>query len=89
MEVALESGESKTIITYNIKNVSVSFNEDDVNKAFQLLEKNLSAPTTDEELIEFLDLIHYTLDINIKMFNKKHVRRECSFMYDSMWRKLV
>ena len=85
-EVALEICETKQVINCIIKEISISFSEYDINKTFNLLEENINAPATDEKLVDFLDLIHYAAKIDKARLNKKHVRREWSFVYDTMFK---
>ena len=88
-EVAMESGESKQIITCTIKIVCISFTDDDLNKTFNLPEENLSALSIDEEVVDFTEFINYAAEIDLAILNKKHVRREFSFMYDTILKVFV
>ena len=83
-EVALKSGETKQLITCIIKTINISFTEDDQNKTFHLPEENLHALTTAEELVDFMDFIHYTAEIDLARLNKNHIIREWSYMYNTM-----
>ena len=83
-EVALESGEIKLRVTCIIKDVTILFSDEYFNKPLKLLEKNLHPVATEQELVEFMELFHYEVDIDLARLNKKYVRREWSFMFDSI-----
>ena len=80
----MESGETRQVVTCSIKIISISFTENDFNKAFTRLEENIFSSATDEALVNFMDLIHYASEIDLSRLNKKHFMREWSFMYDTM-----
>ena len=83
-EVALDSGDSKLRVTCTIKDVSITFSDEDFNQALELLEENLHPVATEQELVEFTKLIHYEANIDLEILNKKHVKKEWSFMFESM-----
>ena len=82
-EVALENGESRQVIICNIKTMAMRITEEDFNQVFKIPE-DVVAPSTDGELVDFMDLIHYSSEIDLARLNKKFVRREWSFLYDTM-----
>ena len=58
--------------------------DEDFNKTFKLPKENVVPPAIDEELVDSMDLIHYASKIDLARLNKKYVRREWSFLYDTM-----
>ena len=81
-EVALEIAETKFMVTCTIKNVIIISSDEDFNKSLELPEENLYHVAIEQELVEFMELIHYEVDIDLAILNKKHVIREWSFIFD-------
>ena len=60
------------------------FGEREINQTFDLKTENHDAVTTDDQMVEFLEFIHYAAAIDMGKLNKKNVRREWSFLFDAL-----
>ena len=87
-EIALESSESRQVIICNIKSIAMRIAEEDFNQTFKIPEE-VVAPSTYEELMDFMDLIHYLSEIDLARLNKKFVRKEWRTLYDTMLKVFV
>ncbi|KAL8088154.1 hypothetical protein AgCh_038070 [Apium graveolens] len=82
--VVHENQATPIVINCTIKGQQVEILEDDVNKALGIpTDKLVEAPTQDE-LCEFMEFINYSERINLVNMNKKYLRREWSFLFDSV-----
>ena len=81
---ALDDGSTKIEINCTIGERAFSFCTEEINKALNLPTTEFNAEATDEEMVEFLDFIHYEDTINLGKLNKKNVRREWSFLFDAL-----
>lgn len=86
--IALVDWVTKPVINYKIKDVVIGFDASDINKALELLE-DFAEEATNAQLTEFADFINYADTIDLVKINKKHVRKEWSFVYDTVLRVLV
>ncbi|MGI4673430.1 hypothetical protein ACR2XN_28605 [Klebsiella pneumoniae] len=85
-EIALDNGETKIMVTCAIGGTSVSFDEMDVNKALGLAYENFDKEASEEQLRDFLEFIHYSSTLELGKINKKFIRKEWSFVYDTIIR---
>ncbi|XP_074359054.1 uncharacterized protein LOC141698283 [Apium graveolens] len=74
------------VVTCSIGGQSVEFNEQDVNAALGFLTVNLVDVPTQDELAEFMDFINYGGRINLASLNRTNLRKEWSFVFDSIVR---
>ena len=81
---ALDDGSTKIEINCSIGEKAFSFGADEINRALNLPTAEFNAEATYEEMVEFLDFIHYEDTINLGKLNKKNVRREWSFLFDAL-----
>ncbi|KAK1370292.1 hypothetical protein POM88_036384 [Heracleum sosnowskyi] len=80
-DIALGDGKTKLLITCEIKRTHIIFYATDVNKALQITEmddteEHFDREATDDELIMFLDFIHYTTTIDVGHIFKKNIKKE-------------
>ncbi|KAL8155708.1 hypothetical protein AgCh_000928 [Apium graveolens] len=62
------------------------FNDQDVNRALGLPTENLVEVPTPDELTEFMNFINYGGRINLSSLNRTNLRKEWSFIFDSVVR---
>ena len=81
-----EDGTTNQVVSCTIKTVSITFNSADVNKALGLPNEGLVSPLSDDEIRTFLTFTNYNDKVDLARLNKKHLRREWSFMFDTIIR---
>ena len=74
------------VVNCSIQGQKVEFTENDVNLALGIPTDNLTEVPTQQELAEFIEFINYSERINLSSLNKKHLRRERSFLFYSVAR---
>ena len=84
--VVHENQAAAIVINCTIKGQQVEILEDDVNKALGIPTDNLVEAPTQDELHEFMDFINYSERIKLASMNRKYLRREWSFLFDSVIR---
>ncbi|KAK1374023.1 hypothetical protein POM88_030216 [Heracleum sosnowskyi] len=82
--MAKEDGTSFQEITCTIGGKQLQFGEKDINEALGFKVEGHDAEANDTEMVAFLDLIKYADEIDMAKLNKKHVRREWSFLFDAL-----
>ena len=71
----MESGDTKLRVTCTIKDVTIIFSDEDFNKSLELPEEKLHLVATKQELVEFMELIHYEADIDLARLKKKSCQK--------------
>ena len=84
-----ENGTTDQVVSCTIKTVSITFNSADVNEALGLPNEGLVSPPSDDEIRTFLTFINYNDKVDLARLNKKHLRREWSFMFDTIKRVFI
>ena len=79
-----ENQAATIVINCTIKGQQVEISENDVNLALGIPTDKLVEALTQDELYEFMDLINYSKKINLASMNKKNLRREWSFLFNSV-----
>ncbi|KAL8124052.1 hypothetical protein AgCh_011891 [Apium graveolens] len=72
------------VVNCSIQGQHVDFSENDVHVALGIPNDKLMEVPTQDELAEFMDFINYSERINLASLNKKNLRKEWSFMFDSI-----
>lgn len=72
------------VVSCKIKNVDVVFDAMDMNNALGLATKDFVDVPTSQEITDFMDFINYDDTIDLARINKKHLRREWSFLFDTV-----
>ena len=82
--MALEDKTTKIVVSYKIGDKHLSFDANNINIALDLPTDKFDEDPTDQEISDFLDFINYNDTINLGTLNRKHVRREWSFLFDAL-----
>lgn len=72
------------VVSCKIKNVDVVFDAMDMNNALGLPTKDFVDVPTSQEITDFMDFINYDDTIDLARITKKHLRREWSFLFDTV-----
>ena len=82
--MALEDKTTKIMVSCQIGDKHLSFDANNINIALDLPTDKFDEDPTDQEISDFLDFINYNDTINLGTLNRKHVRREWSFLFDAL-----
>ena len=82
--MALEEKTIKIVVSCQIGDKHLTFDADTINVALDLSIDKFDEDPTDQEISDFLDFINYNDTINLGTLNRKHVRREWSFLFDTL-----
>ena len=85
-DMVAEDGTTNQVVSCTIKTVSIRFNAADVNSALDLPNEGLVDPPTDDEIRSFLTFIKYDDKVDLARLNKKHLRKEWGFFFDTIIR---
>ncbi|KAL8135765.1 hypothetical protein AgCh_010402 [Apium graveolens] len=84
-----EDQSSSLVVNCQIKGQQVEITEADMNLALNIPTDKVVGIPTKEELYKFMDFINYSEKINLTRMNKKNLRREWSFLFDSVIRAFI
>ncbi|KAK1389973.1 hypothetical protein POM88_018151 [Heracleum sosnowskyi] len=82
--LAKEDGTSFQEVNCTIGDKLFQFGENEINEALGFKVEGHDTEANDAEMVAFLDLIKYADEIDMAKLNKKHVRREWSFLFDAL-----
>ncbi|KAK1394320.1 hypothetical protein POM88_013376 [Heracleum sosnowskyi] len=82
--MAKEDGTSFQEVSCTIGGKSFQFGEKEINEALGFKVEGHDTEASDGEMVAFLDFIKYADEIDMAKLNKKHVRREWSFLFDTL-----
>ncbi|KAL8091618.1 hypothetical protein AgCh_034031 [Apium graveolens] len=74
------------VVTCTIGGQEIEFSAADVNTSLGLPTENYGEMPTADELSEFIDFINYSGSINLASLNRTNLRKEWSFVFDSVVR---